>query len=284
VVRLWLYLAEMHPPGPRLAAAALITFGTLGLRARVTGEPFTWLSAEAAASTACVFAFMLMLRLADELKDVDVDRELFPWRPLPAGRVGLRDIRIALAALTVLFVLLHAWSGGMGSALVTLGYAAAMSCWFFVPRLLRPRLLATLATHQPIVPLLLLHLVGFAAGARATALIVALFWSSLLAWELARKIRAPRDENAYVTYSRLFGPRGACALVLLVQLLGLAAGVALAATTAVSWRLVAAQSLATGLLGFAVARFLAHPDTRTSHLRPWAETATLLAAVGGAVA
>jgi 4-hydroxybenzoate polyprenyltransferase len=227
---------------------------------------------------------MLMLRLADELKDVEVDRALFPWRPLPSGRVRQHDIRLALAVTAASFVLPHAWSGGLGSALAALGWAAAMSCWFFVPHLLRPRLLATLLTHQPVVPLLLLHLLGTASPTAATALVVAVFWSSLLAWELARKVRAPEEENAYVTYSRLFGARGACGLVLLVQLAGLAAGLALAATTAVSFRLPALQALATVALAFPIGRFLARQDARAARLRPWAEAATLLTSLGGVLA
>ena len=51
------------------------------------------------------FAVPLMLRLMDELKDADIDRELFPDRPLPSGRVLESDIKRSLAAVAAALIL-----------------------------------------------------------------------------------------------------------------------------------------------------------------------------------
>ena len=41
-------------------------------------------------------------------------------------------------------------------------------------------------------------------------------------WEVSRKIRAPKDETEYVTYSKLFGYRKATNFVLIVTLIDIA--------------------------------------------------------------
>ena len=100
---------------------------------------------------------------------------------------------------------------------------------------MRPRLLATLATHTLVVPLLLVHLavlsavggVGARAAPRPVAVLVAQYWASVFAWEIARKIRAPEEEDDYVTYSRRLGRGGAVALAGAAQAMSVAAGVAL---------------------------------------------------------
>src|SRR6185503_14152168 len=97
-------------------------------------------------------------RLMDELKDVEVDRALFPTRPLPSGRVTETDIRGALVVVVAVFVGMHATTPALVSALAVLAFAVLMFRWFFVPAYLRPRLLPTLVSHQPFVPLVLLHL------------------------------------------------------------------------------------------------------------------------------
>ena len=40
-----------------------------------------------------------------------------------------------------------------------------------------------------------------------------------LIWEISRKIRAPKDENAYTTYSKLFGYKKATKFVMFVTLI-----------------------------------------------------------------
>jgi 4-hydroxybenzoate polyprenyltransferase len=228
----------------------------------------------------------------DELKDREVDRQLFAARPLPSGRVRESDIRLALALVIGAFVAAHLGQGlALGTALGVLAYAALMFRWFFVPDVMRPRLLLTLATHNPVIPVLLLHLVVTAVRASGRGIgdldpgtvvtLVVIHWAPVFAWEIARKIRSPGEENAYVTYSRLIGPAGAVLLVAAAQTLALGLGAGLSrhhdlhpawlACAAVGWTIAQA----------AHARFLLRRDAASSRLRPFAELFLLTALLGG---
>jgi hypothetical protein len=280
--RMRAYLREMFPVGARLLMAVMLYASFARMLARVHG----WSTAPTAAGMLVgswsVFATMLVLRLMDELKDADVDRRLFASRPLPSGRVRESDIRVALVMVSGLFVGAHAGAGhARWTALAVLGYALLMFRWFFVPGLMRSRLLLTLATHNPVIPILLLHLVAVAAwaqgrgprdlDARAVLPLLILYWAPVLAWEIARKIRAPRDEDAYVTYSRLLGPVGAVVLASSVQTLAL--GLALYVGTVHGFHPAWLAGAGTGwaIAQAAYLRFLLRPDADSSRLRPFAE-------------
>jgi 4-hydroxybenzoate polyprenyltransferase len=231
----------------------------------------------------------------DELKDVDVDRALFPGRPLPSGRVLESDLAGALVLSASLFVAAHAASGlALGTAVVTLGYAVLMFRWFFVPDRMRRSLPLALATHTPVIPLLLLHLVAVFSvshglGVRdlcgpAVLALVLVGWAGFFAWEIARKIRAPEEETAYVTYSRLLGAGGAVALAASAQTLSLGLGLWLYARHGFS-----PAFLPPAIGGYLIAlgghaRFLRAPGSTTSRLRPFAEAQVFGLLLGGALA
>lgn len=293
--RMRLYLAEMHPVAPRSFAALMASASFLTILGRIHGMPSTSWPHGVFLGAWSVFGLMLILRLMDELKDVEVDRALFPQRPLPSGRVLEGDIAFTLGAVVVLYLSAHAGVGyAFWSAVAVLGYAFLMFRWFFAPGFMRPRLLLTLATHTPIIPLLLLHmLVLFAVGQRLgpgqirwapSLLVVGLYWALLFAWEVSRKVRSHEEEDAYVTYSRLLGPRGALLLACGAQTLALVAGLHLVRAHGLSWAF--ASGLAAGYLVslLAQARFLLRPDPRTSRLRPFAEANIFSAFVGGCLA
>ena len=170
-----------------------------------------------------LFLFGLVLRLMDELKDRDIDQELFSYRPFPSGRVLESDIKVSLLATMALFLLINAWMGiAFLMAVILLGYSLLMFRFFFMPTILRRYLLLALVTHNPVVALTLLYVVAvFAVGQGLplsginwpqTLLLIVMFWAMLFAWEVARKIRSPEEENAYVTYSRILGRPGAVLL------------------------------------------------------------------------
>jgi 4-hydroxybenzoate polyprenyltransferase len=292
--RMGVYLREMFPLPQRALLSLLLAagFGTPLLRLHGRTRPGIgelWLPAFA------VFTLMLTLRLMDELKDQDVDRRLFPERPLPSGRVRERDIRSALVVSTVLFLGAHLAAGrAVWSALGVLAYAGLMFRWFFVPRLLRPSLPLTLATHTPVIPLLLGHVAVVLAVARGlrlaelraapTLALVCACWAGVLAWELARKVRAPQDEDEYVTYSRLLGARHAVSLAATVQVAGCFVLLALLAACGSPW--VASLAVAGGLAAALVAhaRFLRRPCAETARLGPAAERYVLGLALGGLLA
>ena len=290
--RMRVYLAEMFPVPQRLLMAVLLYASVARMLARLHGWPLAPTAGELLLGAGSAFATMLILRLMDELKDRDVDRRLFASRPLPSGRVRESDIRGALFLVIGLFVAAHIGQGlALGTALGVLAYAALMFRWFFVPDVMRPRLLLTLATHNPVIPVLLIHLVVIAARARGRGLgdldpgavvpLLAIYWAPVFAWEIARKIRARGDEDDYVTYSRLIGPAGAVVLAAAAQTLafGLCLGVGRGHGLHPAWT-------ACAVVGWAIAqtahvRFLLRPDSVSSRLRPFAELFLLAILLGG---
>jgi hypothetical protein len=280
--RMRTYLREMFPPLPRLVSAALLYGSFTVLLARIHGLKVPLLSPLALVGVWDVFAMLLILRLMDELKDREIDQALFKERPMPSGRVHESDITSSLAAVSILFLGANAgsWRTSLAASVV-LFYAFLMFKFFFIPGYLRAHLLPNLATHNPIVALMLLQLVALfsvQAGLRwkdvrwvPVLVAVAMNWAMLLAWEISRKIRSREEENAYVTYSRIFGPAGAAAVTGVAQtvtlLLGLHffSGLGLARLPLVL--------MATGYLATlaALIRFAIWPSPATSKLRPFAE-------------
>jgi 4-hydroxybenzoate polyprenyltransferase len=297
--RMRTYLREMYAPVPRLASAGLVTAGFMVLMARIHGLRPALLSPWALLGVWNIFALLLILRLMDELKDREIDKALFRDRPLPSGRVKESDITWSLAAMCVLFLAPNAASRTtLLAAAAVLAYAFLMFKYFFAPAYLRAHLLPNLATHNPIVALMQLELMAvFSAGAGlgwsdirwpSVLAAVAMNWAMFLAWEVSRKIRAKEEENAYVTYSRVFGPAGAAAVTGAAQtvtlLLALSFFFTLGFSPAAYVLLGAGYVLAiTGLL-----RFVLRPGPSTSQLKSFAEAYILfvLAAVtlGGLLA
>ncbi|MBI4428381.1 MAG: hypothetical protein HY562_04615 [Ignavibacteriales bacterium] len=281
--RMRLYFREMYPPGLRVFMSALLCISFFGFVARIEGFEATVVCI--AIATLSVFCVMLILRLMDELKDREIDAQLFPTRPLPSGMVLELDIKFSLVFVTSFYVLINLCTGkALWMALAVLAYSVLMFRHFFVPALLRRNLLLTLATHNPIIPLLLWYLVTLYSadqGVRATThitlklFVIVMYWLVLLSWELSRKIRSEEEEDAYVTYSRIFGRKGAVILTAAVQSIAFLIGIALT----FKLHLSAIFPLLFGI-GFIIAmaghvRFVVHPNTISSKLRWYAEAYAL---------
>ncbi len=171
-----------------------------------------------------VLAFIsLLIRVMDEFKDYQDDLINFPKRPLPSGRVLITDLRalgffcvfmVVFLSLTSLTLLL--W------ALVTLGFTYLMLKWFFIEARMRKSLPLAFASHHPIVLFNFTYLVLACTEVdpRVTfssigfILPICLIFTN---WELVRKIRAPEQEDSYTTYSKIFGPRTAVMIALVLQ-------------------------------------------------------------------
>jgi 4-hydroxybenzoate polyprenyltransferase len=284
------YLAKMYPLPRFLGYWALLYLAFTILLAGIHGvQPhlFSWFSATAITT---LFLFGLILRLMDELKDRDIDRELFSDRPLPSGRVLESDIKISLGAIMVIFFLVNAWMIKLLlMALILLGYSLLMFRFFFIPAILRRYLLLALTTHNPVVALTLLYLVVVFAAAHGlplaaihwpqTLLLILMFWSMLFAWEVSRKIRAPEEETAYVTYSRILGRPGAVLLAAGPQTASFVIGLYLYKSLALSPVFLALLVMGYGRTVWAHLRFLVYPSPVTSKLKPYAEQYTLTMAL-----
>ena len=289
--RMRIYFAEMYPPPARLLTSGLAYLAIALFAVRVHDGAIPLAAAHTAVGIWSVFALMLILRLMDEIKDRDIDAALFPDRPLPSGRVRESDIVFTIAAVSVLYVAANLWSGAaLWVALFALGYAFWMFRHFFARDLLRRSLPIALATHNPIIAIVAVYCLTLAVGQAGVAPdridwgislpFVAMVWTPFLAWEIARKIRAPEEEDAYVTYSRIFGRWGAVAFALGAQTAALGIGIYLFSILDLSPFYPTALFLGYGVMVRAYARFLAEPSPATSRLEASAQAfAAMLLAV-----
>jgi len=233
--RMHVYFCEMFPIPARMLNAILlfISFSAMLTIIYGTAVEFDWRMAILGSFNA--FTIALILRLMDELKDLDIDCRLFCGRPVPSGQVHASDIKFSLIITVVLFALVNMIvQTAFWSALGLLTYSFLMFRYFFLPNRLHEKLLVNLATHNPIVALLLLYFIHLHAswqGLKTETLfqfqsivLVGMYWGLFLSWEIARKIRYSREENEYVTYSRIFGRTGATLIAGLVQSFSCLAG------------------------------------------------------------
>ena len=291
-LRMRIYLAEMYPiPRQLLVAALLYTSIAAFMRStnqiRTPGIPlFTFVGIWS------LFAVALMIRLMDELKDREIDSRLFGARPLPSGRVLESDIRFSLVVVILLYIAANALLGrALCAAFVVLGYSLLMFKHFFLPRVLRENLLLTLATHNLFVPIVYLYVLAlFAIENRLTftalkwplpLLLVAMYWAMSFAWEIARKIRAPGEETAYVTYSQIFGPTGAVLIACGAQTVSFAIGLYLYRNLSLSPLFLSLLVAGYGAALWGYARFILSPSPLTSNLRPLAEIFIICVLIGG---
>ncbi len=285
--RMYVYLEEMYPFPARLLSSSLISSSFLYLQSKINQMSFNIFSQENVLGTICIFLFMLILRLMDELKDVDIDRQLFRERPLPSGRVLEKDITVSLLVCISVIVLLHLSNLYLIiSALIVLGYSGLMFKYFFIPDILRKNLLLNLATHNPVIPVMLIHLLVIFSvrhqldlstiNVSLSLLLVLVYWLLFFAWEISRKIRAPKDENAYVTYSKIFGRKGAVGIAVGAQYMAISGYIYILSIIDISPFIIVLALAGFIMLTVAYFRFLVKPSTKSSRLKPYVEGYILL--------
>lgn len=281
VGRMRSYLQEMFPV-PLYLLVSVLLYASVALYARHVHDLSTSLISQyGAIGVWSVFNIMLILRLMDELKDEDIDLRLFPDRPLPSGRVRRSDIQWSLLVASVLYLGVNLWAGWVFYVAVgVLAYAFLMFHRFFAPALLGRNLPVTLATHCPVTVLILLH--GFAVFAAENSLdpgqlrwklivpFILMVWATFIAWELARKIRVPDEEDEYVTYSQIFGSRGAIFVTWAVQAISLCIAVYLCLKLDLQWTYPTVVLVGAAVSLWGGVRFLRYPSPKTSKIKPFA--------------
>ncbi|MEO0445955.1 MAG: hypothetical protein AAF191_07755 [Verrucomicrobiota bacterium] len=220
--RWWIYQRERFPllgHGPLILAfsTSALTFYALLHEDRFFGTGAHWVLSWVTAFVSCLL-FFLQLRIADEFKDAEEDREFRPYRAVPRGLVRLRElgwlfvigvgIQLALALwldLRLLLILFPAWA-----------YLALMSHEFFARDWLVARPLTYLWTHMLIMPIVDLYATSCHWLVRGYPFDLGLKWFLVVSFcngvliEVGRKLRNPGEEEEGVrTYSKLWGNRRA---------------------------------------------------------------------------
>ena len=284
--RLGIYLVEMFPLHVNVPVSFFSFFGYYLLLQILVGRNPLAMTTRSLMGALTVTAFSLLFRVFDEFKDLESDKALFPGRPLPSGRVLTKDLKILGWGLVLLMVLLNLRFGFTPIALAfLLVYGLLTFKYFFLPELHLRSLPLTLATHNPLVVATHLYVLAvflddfhLSAGTLPLGAWIAIpmFWMIMLSWETCRKIRTPEEENDYVTYSRLFGPRGAALIPMtgLTISFALAQGFAFFLNWSIPLRAVLGVAFAATMFGFL--RWQWKQTPRNSKLRPFVETYAMI--------
>lgn len=213
IKRLSIYFKEMYPLAERLFLSFLLFFEIYFLILLNKGITEITVGAQEIVGAITIFVFLLLLRIADDFKDYELDCRLFPERPLPSGRVYKKDLKITLVVIISIAVILNIlYMNNIWFFVGLFGYGTLMSVWFFNKAKISTSLPLALVTHNPVTMLINFYIISFTCIKYGlplisyTTILVAftLYFPSLI-WEISRKTRAPKDETEYVTYSKLFG-------------------------------------------------------------------------------
>ncbi len=233
--RLNCYFKEMYPIIPRLFLGAIIFAEIYFIILLNYGVTDFNIGIPEVVGAFTIFSFLLMLRIADDFKDYELDCRLFSERPLPAGKVTKKDLNIFVAILILVTTVLNIiFMNNIPFFIFLYVYGFLMAVWFFQKSKIQPNLPLALVTHNPVQMVMNIYIISFTCikyGLQPITYITILTAFTLyfpaLIWEVSRKIRAPKDENEYVTYSKLFGYKKAVRFVLFVTLIDIITNIVL---------------------------------------------------------
>ena len=233
--RLHIYFKERYPIIPRLILGLIIFLEIYFIVLLNNGVTKFNIGIQEVVGAYTVFAFLLWLRIADDLKDYETDKKLFKDRPLPSGRTTRRDVMIAGVFFELIAVILNIlFMNNILFFVILYVYGYLMSKWFFQKSKIQPSLPLALITHNPVQMIVNLYIISFTcikyeipAISLTTAMALFTLYFPALIWEVSRKIKAPKDENDYTTYSKLFGYKKATRFVLIVTLIDIVTNIIL---------------------------------------------------------
>ncbi len=211
--RINIYFKEMYPILPRILLG-FIVFGEIYFILLLNNEvnSFT-LGMQEIIGGFTVFSFLMWLRIADDFKDYEHDKRLFAHRPLASGRVFKKDLLLVIIPVIAITLLLNfLFMNNFLFCLLLYTYGSLMALWFFKKHKIQKSLPLALVTHNPVQFILNLYVISFTVikyGLNPfsiyTFLMAFTLYFPALIWEISRKIRAPKNETEYTTYSKLFG-------------------------------------------------------------------------------
>ena len=233
--RLHIYFKERYPIIPRIILGLIVFLEIHFIVLLNNGVTKFNIGIQEFVGAYTVFAFLLWLRIADDLKDYETDKKLFKDRPLPSGRTTRRDVMIAGVFFELIAIILNIlFMNNILFFVILYVYGYLMSKWFFQKSKIQPSLPLALITHNPVQMIVNLYIISFTcikyeipAISLTTAMALFTLYFPALIWEVSRKIKAPKDENDYTTYSKLFGYKKATRFVLIVTLIDIVTNIIL---------------------------------------------------------
>lgn len=213
----WRYLQERYSPFRHGCLIAAFAFSGMSLSAALRGQPALPDPLTFVACSVTVWCLFLMLRIADEHKDLRGDRRWRPYLPVPSRLIQLKDLRGVFIVCFFVQVVVNALVNP-GLLLVLCGvwtYLVMMSHEFFARNWLRMRPVVYLLSHMAIVPLVDAYItacdwMGNGSPPLPLLLFLALSFVNGIVLEIGRKVRhAASEERGVDTYSKLWGLSGA---------------------------------------------------------------------------
>jgi 4-hydroxybenzoate polyprenyltransferase len=171
-----------------------------------------------------LFIFFIELRLMDEIKDSDTDKQAHPERPIPRGAISVPEVRklvhIGICVMFVWIVVTFLTCGVVAGIcyLVITGWLILMYFEFFIGKLLSDHPFFYALSHQVImIPLALYPVLSvdstMLSSPSAWALGVIML-GGFFSYEVARKLD-PNAHEALKTYLSFYG-KGQTALIIMV--------------------------------------------------------------------
>lgn len=263
ISRWWQFLKERHQPFS-ITLMVAIFFAAVALVAYQPGAHGAPSWARLCVGFLIVWLIFLHMRLFDEVKDYDVDREHNPERPLARGLISVGEF----SAMTMVCLALEITLAGamrwpmLPAYMMVLCFTLLMRMEFFVGDWMRPKLELYAITHTfsaAMISMLIHSIVCFSdfAGADRAMLAYALGnWFVFNVFEFGRKTFAVEEERDGVeSYSNRLKPIGAVLLLLVNVALAYAAFYYVATTkfaAVADWRMLgpaAAVSLLVAVIG-----------------------------------
>ncbi len=216
--RIWTYSLEMFPVLIYLPYVIALYLCLNFVTQAITSKSIV-LDINGVVGMITAFFMMLQMRTFDDLKDIEIDKDLFPDRATPRGAVLKKDIQIISG---VSFCILLATNLIYGEKTlfvfsIMLLYAVLTFKWFFAEKYHREHVFFTMLTHQPLPIMINFFLIHTALASGWVYeqfefkhfLLLLIFSLPITAWETSRKIRSADKEDEYETFSKLFGARKA---------------------------------------------------------------------------
>ncbi|MFE7782132.1 hypothetical protein [Streptomyces nigrescens] len=218
-LRLRAFFAERAPTRIYLTYAVLWVLALQGTLAVLAPESDWRLGGSLLTEIATVYLALLFIRVVDEQKDLEYDRQYNPDRPLPRGAIDVVELRAAMVLIVVAELALTGWRSPLlaGWLLLDLGYICFLVQLERWSARVRDRIFVNLLVSYPVQALLSVHIwLSFRQATGTGPVPDAVFGALLCAcvflhYEFARKTGARVVPGASL-YSNVVGLRGSVAL------------------------------------------------------------------------
>lgn len=222
--RIMIYLKEMYPPIHFFGTYIYVFICAAALGTHLDNFSFVFdVKLHIAAFSVCMMS--LMVRIMDEFKDYEDDLKNYPDRPLPSGRVLKKDLKVLQTFVISSFMILSLYNKSVFiAACICLIYGILMYKWFFMEEKMRKNLPLAFASHNPVVLFYFGYICtvlfeqGYLIDMKTTLIGIPLALT-MTNWEISRKLRAPKDETEYTTYTKIWGLKNATLASCFVQTL-----------------------------------------------------------------